>query len=92
MFWLSHEAGEAAVEGLSELAADEAEDQEVRKQAVFALSQLDGDRGVPVLIRVATTDRDPVIRKQAIFWLGQSDDPRALDLFERLLTGKAPKR
>ena len=90
VFWLSQEAGDAAVKGLTELADDQTEDQDIRKQAVFALSQLDEDQGIPVLIRVATQDRDPVIRKQAIFWLGQSKDPRALDLFEKILTGKAP--
>ncbi len=86
VFWVSQAAGEKAAEGLSELADDESEDREVREQAVFALSQLPEDRGVPVLIRVATTNRDREIRKKAMFWLGQSNDPRALDLFEDILT------
>jgi hypothetical protein len=25
-----------------------------------------------------------------MFWLGESGDPRALDLFEQVLTGRAP--
>ena len=50
------------------------------------LSQRPEARGVPVLIRVATTNRDREIRKKAMFWLGQSDDPRALALFEDILT------
>jgi HEAT repeat protein len=57
---------------------------------VFALSQLDNDRGVPELIKVARTHRDPQIRKNAIFWLGQSEDPRAIALFEELLTTRQP--
>lgn len=88
VFWVSQEAGEAATRGLAELAADEREDQDVREQAVFALSQLDDHRGVPMLIRLARSDRDPKIRKKAIFWLGQSEDPRAIALFEELLTGR----
>ena len=86
VFWVSQAAGEKAAEGLSDLATDDNEDREVREQAVFALSQLPEDRGVPVLIRVATTNKDREIRKKAMFWLGQSDDPRALALFEDILT------
>ena len=56
-------------------------------QAVFALSQLPRDRGVPLLIGVARTHVNPRVRKQAIFWLGQSEDPRALALIEELIRG-----
>jgi HEAT repeat protein len=65
-------------------------DREVREQAIFALSQRPKDEGVPVLIRIARTNRDPELRKKALFWLGQSNDDRALALFEELLTGKRP--
>jgi hypothetical protein len=85
VFWLGQAAGDAATQGLSELAEDDDEDQEVRESAVFALSQLSDDEGVPVLIRIARSNKDPKIRRTALFWLGQSDDPRALDLFEELL-------
>jgi len=57
----------------------------VKKKAVFALSQLPRDEGVPLLIQVARSNRNPVVRKQAIFWLGQSNDPRALNFFEEVL-------
>ena len=86
VFWLSQEAGDAATRGLSDLVEDDDEDREVRKQAVFALSQLPHDQGVPALIKVARTNTDREIRKSAIFWLGQSEDPRAIALFEELLT------
>ena len=86
VFWLSQEAGDAATKGLTDLVEDEAEDREVREQAVFALSQLPADQGVPILIRVARSNKDPQVRRKAIFWLGQSEDPRALALFEELLT------
>ena len=45
----------------------------------------DGE-GVPQLIRVAKTNRNPEVREQAVFWLGQSEDPRALDFIEQILT------
>ena len=86
VFWLSQEAGDAATKGLSDLAGDEAENRDVRDQAVFALSQLPSDKGIPILIRLARSNRDPQVRRKALFWLGQSDDPRALALIEEILT------
>ena len=86
VFWLSQAAGDAATKGLTDLAEDEAEDRDVRDQAVFALSQLPHDQGIPVLMRLARSNKDPKVRRKALFWLGQSDDPRVLALFEEILT------
>jgi hypothetical protein len=86
VFWLSQEAADAATEGLSEIAADDTEDWEVRKTAIFALSQRDDEEGVPALIRIARTNDNPHVVRHALFWLGQSEDPRAIELFEELLT------
>jgi HEAT repeat protein len=58
----------------------------VKKKAVFALSQLPKDEGVPKLIEVAQNNHNPAVRKQAMFWLGQSNDPRALAFFEKVLS------
>ncbi len=88
VFWLGQAAGDAATANLNSLVLDNSVDREVREQAVFALSQRPRDEGVPALIAVAKTNKDPDIRKKALFWLGQSGDPRALDLFEQLLTKK----
>jgi HEAT repeat protein len=84
VFWLGQAAGEEATRGLDSLATVGG-DLEVRKHAVFALSQRPADEGVPVLIRIARTNRSPELRKTALFWLGQSEDPRALTLFEEIL-------
>ena len=88
VFWLGQAAGDAATANLNSLVGDNSVDREVRESAVFALSQRPRDEGVPALISVARTNKDPEIRKKALFWLGQSHDPRALDLFEELLTKK----
>jgi hypothetical protein len=88
VFWLGQAAGDMATRGLNDLVVDNSVDREVREQAVFALSQRPRDEGIPALINVARTNKDPEIRKKALFWLGQSNDPRALDLFEELLTRK----
>jgi HEAT repeats len=85
VFWLGQAAGAAAGQALDSIAADDRGDRDVRKQAVFALSQRPTNEGVPALIRVVRTNTDPELRKTALFWLGQSEDPRALSLFEEIL-------
>ncbi len=85
IFWLGQAAGQAATQSLDSIVRDHGGDLEVRKQAVFALSQRPEKEGVPVLIRIARSNPDGELRKSALFWLGQSDDPRALALFEELL-------
>jgi hypothetical protein len=85
VFWLGQAAGAAATRGLDSIAGDSGGEIEIRKQAVFALSQRPADEGVPILIRIARSNRHPELRKTALFWLGQSEDPRALTLFEEIL-------
>ncbi|MDF1505341.1 HEAT repeat domain-containing protein [Roseisolibacter sp. H3M3-2] len=86
MFWLGRGAGEVATAGLTELAEDP--DREVRIQAVQGLSRRPADEGVPQLIKIARTHKDPETRRQALFWLGRSEDPRAVALFEELLVAR----
>ena len=88
VFWLGQAAGEVATANLRDIVSDNGVDREVRESAVFALSQRPPDEGVPALITVVRTNKDPEIKKKALFWLGQSNDPRALDLIEELLTKK----
>ena len=88
VFWLGQMAGESITKDLADLTGEAAVDREVRKQAVFALSQRPQRDGVPSLIQIARSNRDPEIRKTALFWLGQSRDPRALALFEEILSRK----
>jgi HEAT repeat protein len=80
-FWLARGAG--AVLGVNR--HDESDDDEVRAQAVFALSQQPRESAVPQLIEIVRTSSRPAVRAQALFWLGQSGDPRAIDLFEEIL-------
>ncbi|MBA3496272.1 MAG: HEAT repeat domain-containing protein [Gemmatimonadales bacterium] len=85
VFWLGQAAGEAATRGLDSLAGDRSGELELRKHAVFALSQRPPDEGVPALVRIARANPHAELRKTALFWLGQSEDPRALALFEEIL-------
>jgi HEAT repeat protein len=61
-------------------------DTAVKRRAVFALSQLPADQGVPKLIALAREHSNPVVRKQAFFWLGQSRDPRAVAFLAGILS------
>jgi hypothetical protein len=85
VFWLGQAAGEAAGLALDSIASDDHGTREVRKQAIFALSQRSTDEAVPALMRIARTNGDPELRRTALFWLGQSEDPRAITLFEEIL-------
>ncbi len=87
VFWLGQMAGAAVTVNLAQLVTEDTVDRAVREAAVFALSQRPKDEGVPALIHIAQTNRDPSVRKKALFWLGQSNDPRALALFESILAG-----
>ena len=87
VFWVGQAAEQEATRGLAELADRSDTDREIQDAVVFALSQRPADEGVPVLIRLARTHRDPAVRRRAMFWLGQSGDPRALAFFEELLAG-----
>lgn len=84
IFWLAQKAGERARSAIRD-AVDDDPLLEVKKHAVFALSQLPADEGVPLLIDLARTHRNPAVRESAMFWLGQSGDRRALALFEEIL-------
>lgn len=87
VFWVSQMAGVAITRGLTDLVEGADAQRDIQEAAVFALSQRPPDEGVPALIGVARSHRDPRIRRQAIFWLGQTRDPRALAFFEEILTG-----
>jgi hypothetical protein len=84
LFWLGQRATAAAIGAIAQ-AIDEDPETGVKRRAVFALSQLPADEGVPRLIDVARTHSNAAVRRQAMFWLSQSKDPRALRFFEEIL-------
>jgi hypothetical protein len=85
VFWLGQQAGDEVTKGLTGLVDDDDQSRELRKKAVFSLSQRPREESVPELIRIARSHRDGEIRKAALFWLGQTGDPRAVELFEEIL-------
>jgi hypothetical protein len=85
LFWLAQRAGHKMAEGAINDAIANDPETEVKKKALFALTQMPSGEGVPLLIQVARTNRNPEVRKQAMFWLGQSKDDRALRYIEEVL-------
>jgi hypothetical protein len=81
--WLSFGVTEKL--GLTDLDERATDDDELRTQAVFVLSQRPKSESVPELIDLVKTAKNATVRKSAIFWLGQSGDPRAVDVYAELL-------
>jgi len=85
LFWLAQTAGRQISETAIRQAIDNDPETQVKKKAVFALTQMKNGDGVPLLIEIARNNRNAVVRKEAMFWLGQSKDRRATQFFEDLL-------
>ena len=85
IFWMSQIGGRKEAEQITAAIENDPET-DVKKRAVFALAQMKNGEGVPLLINVARTNKNPVVRKEAIRWLGMTNDPRALDFLEQILT------
>jgi hypothetical protein len=66
-------------------ARDDSDEDQMRSQAVFVLSQRPKTESVPELIELARSSKHPSARRSAIFWLGQTGDARAVDVFAELL-------
>lgn len=82
LFWLAQTQDPRAAGWIGDVIADDT-DRDIREEAVFALSQLDGS--VPLLVRLLRETDRPDVRRHALFWLAQSDDPRALDELDAIL-------
>lgn len=88
LFWLAQRAAQKVAESAITDAIANDPETEVKKKAVFALTQMPEGEGVPLLIQVVKTNRNPEVRKQAMFWLGQSKDQRALSFIEEVLSSR----
>ena len=70
-------------EALAIVNADPVDD--VKTRAVSAMAQWPRGEGVPHLIALARTSKDPVVQKRAVSLLSSSRDPRAIAYLEELL-------
>lgn len=86
LFWAG-QVGEAAVlDPVRAIATDDSEDESMRKQATFVLSQLPDGAGNAALMSIARGNGAVAVRKQALFWVGQGDTPtsKLLELYREL--------
>ncbi len=88
LFWLAQRASSRISSDAIQRSLDTDPDTEVKKKAVFALTQMPNGEGVPKLIEVARSHSNAAVKKQAMFWLGQSKDPKALKFFEDVLASR----
>jgi HEAT repeat protein/beta-lactamase regulating signal transducer with metallopeptidase domain len=75
---------EAAIALIKEILANEAPE-DIERQALESLEELDGGAGIPLLIEMARSHPRREVRTEAIRRLAESDDPRARQLFEETL-------
>jgi HEAT repeat protein len=84
-FWLAH-TGASDAEAAIAAALRKDDDDHVREQAIFALSQLPEERATRALIAAAedrSLSREQ--RKRAVFWLSQSQADSAQAYLEKVL-------
>jgi hypothetical protein len=87
-FWLAM-SGATGTEGAISAAVRKDPDDDVREQAVFALSRLPDERAAKALIALAedkSLSREQ--RKRAVFWLSQSESGVALAFLDQVLAGR----
>jgi hypothetical protein len=77
--WLGFAAGDALGPD------DNADEDDVRESAIFALSQRPKSEAVPALTRVVEGDHPVHLKKSALFWLGQTDRERVVVVYEEIL-------
>jgi HEAT repeat protein len=82
LVWMS-ESGDGALDFLREVIATDP-DPEMRKRALFGLSQIDDREAADFLLDLARSDADPEIRRTAIFFLAERDDVESVDLLIEL--------
>jgi hypothetical protein len=88
LFWLAQTASRQVVEPAIRAAIEQDPETQVKRKAVQSLFQMKNGEGVPLLIEIAKSNKNPVVRKEAMTQLGNSKDPRAVKFFEELLTAR----
>ena len=82
---LAEKASARIAEELNRLASEETETVRLQRIALEALEDLDGNQGLPYIIKIAKNHSNPWVRKSAIEILGDFQDPRALQALIEIL-------
>jgi hypothetical protein len=84
VYVLAARSGPGANDEITRLLESEA-DTNVKKRALSGIYQQANGAGIPALIQLARTHKDPVVRKEAVATLSRSRDPRATAFMEELV-------
>ena len=88
MYWIAdNSSSKETIDLLNDIAFND-ESFEVQEKAVYALYELDKNKGIPGLIEIAKNHKDINLRKKAIYWLGQSKDSRARETLLEIINEK----
>ena len=88
VFWAGQLAADNLLEALHGLVLDESEDQNVRDQAIFALSQRPDRESSPLLLELARDAPHLKSRRTALFWLAQHDTEEVGEFFAQIILGE----
>ena len=59
---------------------------ELRRKALFLVSQKEAPASTDMLIAAARQDPEASVREQAVFWLSQAKDPRVVGMLDSIAT------
>lgn len=65
---------------------------QLRRKAVFLVSQMQPPASTDLLIATARQDPDPEVREQAVFWMSQSHDPRVTGMLDSIVTHEGDRQ
>ena len=78
IFWVGQDAeSPKIIDMLKEFALTDP-DPGVQKKAIFSLSQVPPEKGLPLLVNIAKKHKNSAMRKEAIFWLGQEAESQKI--------------
>lgn len=84
LFWAA-DSGDESTFPLLLAMWDQVRDPEIRRQLLFAYSEMETPAAFDKLVEIARSDPDLEIRKRALMWLGESDDPRVAEILEEMI-------
>ncbi len=88
IFWLGQQTqSPEMIKAIKEIVMQD-NDPQLQERALFAITQLKNNQGVPHIIEIAKKHKNLEIRKKAIFWLGQMKDEDAMKALEEILYEK----
>lgn len=77
VFWLGQNGGKAGADAIERIARNDDDAIDIRRHALFSLSQSDAIDAYPMLAGFARDDNESEMRSQALFWMANGSDKRA---------------